>query len=125
MILNRDELRAVCFEVARETMHEKRPVDVGLIQDLADQFFRGAADYEDFVAGQNRDPNLIIRAVRYLLSRHAIPPMRDDTRWFGDMLDALLELACPNTIADPEDDAFFRDIETGLAIARSSFGAVS
>ena len=48
-----------------------------------------------FVDGQGRNPNLIVRAVRYLGGSHAIPPMRGDTRWFEEMLAALIELACP------------------------------
>ena len=86
MTLDRESLRNACFELTRATVLEKGPADVTPIQNLADRFFQLAGAHEDCIVGQGRDPNLITRAVRYLLSRHAIPPMRNDTEWFTDML---------------------------------------
>jgi hypothetical protein len=75
-----------------------------------------------WLALAERDPNLIVRAVQYLALTHAIPPMRDDTSWFQDMLAVLIELACPNCGATPELEPFFRDVERGIAVSRSDFG---
>jgi hypothetical protein len=50
--------------------------------------------------------------------------MCDDKRWFSDMLAALVELACPNTIVSREQDEFFRDIEQGIATARSRYSDI-
>ena len=108
MKLNRDELKAACYAVATNTMWEQRPVDVKSIQAVAANFVKIAEFHEEFVVEQGRDPNLIVRAVRYLDHVHAMPPMRDDTRWFDDMLQVLIELACPNTGASRELEAFFR-----------------
>src|SRR5437763_15709436 len=98
MELDRTALRNACRDVARTTMWDTQPVDVTAIETLADRFLTIALDHQDFVFGQGRDPNLITRAVRYLAHSLAIPPMKDDTQWFEDMLAALIELACPNTL---------------------------
>jgi hypothetical protein len=120
-ILDRDALKAACFAVARSTMWDRRPVDVASIDAVAERLCLIAVEYEEFVQGQERDPNLVTRAVVYLSHIHAIPPMRDDTTWFSDMLAALVELACPNAVASRESDAFYRDIEDGLAVSRGRF----
>ena len=123
MKLNRDELKAACYEVATNTMWDRRPVDVDSIQAVAAKFFEIAEFHEEFVTGQGRDPNLIIRAVRYLNHVHAMPPMRDDTRWFDDMLQVLVELACPNTGASRDQELFYQDIEQGIAESRANYDA--
>jgi hypothetical protein len=121
MKLNREELKAACYEVATNTMWERRPVDVASIEAVAAQFFKIAEENEEFIVGQGRDPNLIVRAVRYLNHAHAMPPMRDDTHWFYDMLQVLIELACPNTGASRELEAFYQDIEEGIAESRADY----
>ena len=121
MKLNREELKAACYEVATNTMWERRPIDVASIEAVAAQFFKIAEDHEEYVVELGRDPNLIIRAVRYLNHVHAMPPMRDDTDWFYEMLQVLVELACPNTAGSPELEAFYRDIEEGIASLRADY----
>jgi hypothetical protein len=95
MKLDRDELKAACYVVATNTMWEQRPVDVDAIQVVAAKFVEIAEFHEQFVVEQERDPNLIVRAVRYLDQVHAMPSMRDDTRWFDDMVQVLVELGLP------------------------------
>ena len=119
MELDTDALQRACYEVAKETKWDARPVDTDDIRRLADELYRIASERAEFVAEAERDPNLVTRAVRYLAHAHAIPPMRDDTSWFREMLEALVELACPNTGMTPEIAAFFYDIETGIAVSRA------
>lgn len=121
MKLDRDELAAACNEVASNTMWDLRPVDVDSIEAVAAKFFEIAESREQFVTEEGRDPNLIIRAVRYLNHVHAMPPMRSDTQWFDDMLQVVIELACPNEEASPHLEAFFKDIETGIAQSRADY----
>lgn len=121
MKLDRDELKAACYAVATNTMWEQRPVDVDAIQTVAAKFVEIAKFHEQFVVEQGRDPNLIVRAVRYLDHVHAMPPMRDDTRWFDDMLQVLVELACPNTGASRDQELFYQDIEEGIAQSRADY----
>lgn len=118
MPLDRTSLLDACYDVARQIMGD---VDADQTTILARQLADIAADHEQFVISRERDPALITRAVLYLASVHAIPPMHGDTRWFADMLTALIELACPNSIVGPDQDPFFRDIEAGIATARSRY----
>lgn len=121
-MLDSDELKAACFLLAKTTKWERRPVGVQAIERLANQFFEIATDYGEFVSDQERDPNLITRAVLYLSNVHAMPTMQENTVWFRAMMDVLIELACPNTQAPSETERFYQDIEEGISESRSGFG---
>ena len=65
-----------------------------------------------------RDPNIVLRAVRYL-KREAIPPHGRDTEWFLHGLAPLVVLACPVGPVGPEGEPFFDDIRRGMEEAES------
>ena len=117
MKLSQRSLMTACYEVASRTMSARRPVDVASIEAVAKQFFKIAEEYQDFVTEQGRDPTLIDRGVRYLADKHAIPPIRDNTQWFSDVFEVLIELACPNTGATQNSNEFIRDVEDGIAVS--------
>lgn len=121
--LDRAELKRACFDVAAQILQERRPIDVAEIEQLADQYFKIAADpdLEDFILGQERDPNLVLHIVNYLGGRHAIPPMGHDAAWFYNMFQCLVEIACPNCVGTQADEPFFRDIEEGIATCRGYY----
>jgi hypothetical protein len=121
MKLNRDELETACYDVATNTMWDLRPVDVESIQALAANFMRIAESHEKSIVEQGRDPNLIVEAVRYLNHAHAMPPMKTDTRWFKEMLQVLIELACPSEEASADLEKFFRNVEQGISQARANY----
>jgi hypothetical protein len=116
--LDRRKLKAACLRVAKNTMWDTKPVDATPIPALAEQLFKIAKDHEEFLIGQGRDPNLITRAVLYLEYVHAIPPMKDRTNWFYDMLQVLIELACPNSVTPRRFESFYKDVERGIQEAR-------
>jgi len=116
--LNHAELHAACYEAAQKTMMDARPVDVQRIQKLADTFYTFCLEHINRVKALGRDPNIVVRAVKYLAATHAIQPMHDSTEWFFFMLRALLELACPEKVKEEETLEFLRDIEEGLSLAR-------
>ncbi len=95
MDLNVEALREACFAAAKGAMWDVRPTDVAKIQDLANSFFTIAMGHVHRLTHQDRDPNILVRAVTYLAHTHAIPPMHDGREWFIFMLAALIELACP------------------------------
>ena len=109
-----DDLQAACYEVARTTMWDRRPVDVDDIRRVAESFYREAKDQVDYLERMNYPPVFVVRAVRYLGSTHAIPPMRDDVHWFHDMLSLLVELACPNSGSSSRDVMFYRELVHSL-----------
>ena len=119
MNIDREELRAVCYEVARSAMWAPRPVDVDKIEALATQFERIASLHCERVIAQGHDPNLIIRAVRYTGHLLKIPPMGRGASWFHSTLEVLIELACPTTQLEGRTSLFLDDLEKGLARARS------
>lgn len=123
MELDREALKTACFSLAKNTLWKMGPVDVSVIQAHAEKLYEEAlcTELDEFIARQNRDPNMITRAVIYLNNTHAMPPMKDDTRWFYDMLTALIELACPNNVQNTESINFLKDIEKGVSIACSSY----
>ena len=115
MKLDYNLLKTTCFEIAKSTMYDLRPVNVSSIDDVATRFFKIVVKHEEYIISNGRDPNMLIRAVQYLNHHHAIPPMKDDTKWFEDMLEALIELVCPNTETNLKEDAFLHDIEEGIS----------
>lgn len=65
------------------------------------------------------DVPVVARAVADLTQAHAIPPMGDDTEWFGYMLDAVLEVARPNSGLDRQARQFLKDMRDGIAVAET------
>lgn len=114
MELNSEALYAACLDAARSALWRKPPRTPQEIEALAQQFCAIALDHCEFITEQSRDPNLLVRAVRYLAHTHALPPMEFDTRWFRDMLEVLVELACPNAGLPPGGETFLKDLRTGL-----------
>ncbi|MDD2335835.1 MAG: hypothetical protein PHD01_04575 [Geobacteraceae bacterium] len=117
MDLNHAELHAACYITAKKTMMDARPTDVQRIKKLADTFYTLCLEHIGRVKALGRDPNIVVRAVKYLADTHAIQPMHDSTEWFFFMLRALLELACPEKVNNRDSLVFFTDIEEGLAQA--------
>lgn len=125
--LDRDALFEACKEVASQTLWQTNyPQDISDIIDSEQinkttlGYFKEALRHVEFVVSQRRDPNLITRAILYLSQSHAIPPMKEDLTWFKDMLEALIELACPNTIYTKETSQFLYDIEKGIKETRKN-----
>ena len=83
MELNIEALHAACLGVAREKLWkpkgEKKSM-VKKIEALAKKLHSVALTHIGFIIEQRNDPNLLVRAVRYLAHTHAIPPMRDSTQ---------------------------------------------
>ena len=61
------------------------------------------------------DPRIAVRAVAYLHQQHAMPPFKDDARWFTTMLDAVLTLAYPvELVAKGQPEKFLHDLISGI-----------
>jgi hypothetical protein len=116
--LNHEALRAACFEAARKTMADARPMDVERIRRLANSFYLFAREHVSRIKEQGCDPDILVRAVSYLAGTHAIAQMHDSTEWFFFMLRALVELACPQREQNVETIGFFADLENGIRRAR-------
>lgn len=119
--LDKATLMDACSRMARKTMWANRPVDTDNIQSVARSLYDIALDHEEYIVEAGRDPNLLRSCVEYLETTHAIPPMMDDTRWFRNMLSALVELAVPNSVVGERSEELFREIELGIAESRSSY----
>jgi hypothetical protein len=63
------------------------------------------------------DVPVVTRAIVYLTQAHAIPTAGNHTEWFGYMLDAVLEVARPNSGLDGEARQFLNDMRDGIAVA--------
>lgn len=108
-----EDLRQACFELARITKWERKPVDMASIEALGDTFY--AIVQQEVSAPLGIDEPLIASAVRYLTNAHAMPPMGEDASWFFNMLRVVLEIARPNTGIKLENKAFLREMLYGIA----------
>lgn len=123
--LDRDFLLRACQKVVKSSLrqpskptHINDVIDTDQIKRLTKMYFEEALQHVEFIQDQGRDPNMIARAVIYLAESQAIPPMKEDLMWFSNMLQALLELACPNIIITKDAQQFFEDIKSGIEIAK-------
>ena len=118
-VINNDDelndLRSACLEVAKTTFWDRKPIDSELITQHADQLFKEAIIQYEIVDTLGGSMPLITRAVHYMNNVHAIPPLKDDVRWFTDTLRALLELSCPNTGVDDISKLFLNDLQKGIS----------
>jgi hypothetical protein len=82
MQLNTEALHAACRAVTKTTLwkpdSEKKSTEKK-IEALAEKLHTVALHHLEFITEQGRDPNLLVRAARYLAHTHAMPPMRNDT----------------------------------------------
>jgi hypothetical protein len=88
------------------------PISSDDARGLAERFTAIALDQVYEPLGIDRP--LVSRAVRHLAQVHAIPPMGDDTRWFSEMLRAVLEIARPNAVVGDDNKEFLRDLREGI-----------
>jgi hypothetical protein len=66
------------------------------------------------VARAGRDPNLLTRAVYYLIDAHVLPMMGTDMEWFRQALVCLVELAVPGIALSSKGGDFLRDVRVGI-----------
>jgi hypothetical protein len=119
MELQESLLRFACFKLARNRLWQTRLVDAARIERLADSFYEIAINHLGLIGNKSRDPNLLVRAVRYLEQIDALPPTDDDVQWFQQTLTVLVELACPSVRHTEESCEFLTDVEEGIAEGRS------
>ena len=96
------------------------PFDIGDIIDsdeiarTVEAYFAEARQQAEDLAEAGHDPNIVTRAVVYLAHEHAIPPMRDDVRWFRDALDVLVRLLNPLSHPIQAAALFMEDLEEAV-----------
>jgi hypothetical protein len=113
--LDGGDLRDACHELARIVLLSSRPeVSNDILETLADRFEREAADFAPLIGNAGRDPNLLTRAVYYLIDAHALPLMGTDMDWFRQALMCLVELAVPGIALSPRGAAFLHDVQLGI-----------
>ncbi|MDK6075961.1 hypothetical protein [Massilia varians] len=113
--LDEQELQDACRDLARVVLAAGQPqVSNDILETLADRFQREVADFAPGVARAGRDPNLLTRAVYYLIDAHALPLMGTDMEWFRQTLVSLVELAVPSIALSDKGGAFLRDVQFGV-----------
>jgi hypothetical protein len=113
--LYKGALNDACLELARQVLVTKSGASNDIVETLAAKFQDEALHHLDFIISQGRDPNILTRAVHYLVDAHAIPPMSSDISWFREMLTCLVELAVPNSGLTQKGAEFLTDVQIGIA----------
>lgn len=113
--LDEELLRDACLDLARVVLAAGQPqISNDILETLADRFYREVVDFAPGIARAGRDPNLLARAVHYLIDAHALPLMGTDMEWFRQALVCLVELAVPGIALSDKGGAFLRDVQFGL-----------
>ena len=113
--LDDSALQDACLDLARVVLaagHSQVSNDI--LETLADRFHREVADFAPGIARAGRDPNLLARAVHYIIDAHALPLMGTDMEWFRQALACLVELAVPGIALSDQGGAFLRDVQLGI-----------
>ena len=118
MELHESMLRIACFKLARNRLWQMRLIDAEEVECLADSFYEIAINHIELIGTKNRDPNLLIRAVRFLELIDGNSLTEDDAQWFQQSLSMLIELACPSIRHTDESCEFLEDLESGIVEAR-------
>lgn len=113
--LDEQELQDACLDLARIVLAAGQPqISNDILETLADRFLREVSDFAPGIARAGRDPNLLTRAVYYLIDAHALPLMGTDMEWFRQALVCLVELAVPGIALSDKGGAFLRDVQLGI-----------
>ncbi len=113
--LYKGALNDACVELAKQVLWTANGVSNDIVETLAAKFQDEALQSVDFIVGQDRDPNILTRAIHYLADSHAIPPMGSDVNWFRLMLSCVMELAVPNAGLTIKGAEFLTDMQVGIA----------
>lgn len=113
--LYKGALNDACIALAKQVLWTSNGVSNDIVETLAARFQEEALHHFEFIIGQDRDPNMLTRAVHYLIDSHAIPPMGSDITWFRKMLSCLIELSVPNSGLTSKGAEFLRDLQVGIA----------
>jgi hypothetical protein len=117
MVLDKAALDEACRKLASQVLWTGKGESRDVVETLAARFRERCEYHAEFIVGQDRDPNILVRAVRYLTQAHAIPPMGTDVLWFDQMMQCLVELAVPNGGLSPEGAELLRDIQVGIQMS--------
>lgn len=113
--LDQDDLRDACRDLARVVLAAGQPlVSNDILETLAARFEREAVDFAPMIARAGRDPNLLTRAMHYIIDAHALPLMGTDVEWFRQTLACLVELAVPGIALSERSGQFLRDVQLGI-----------
>jgi len=120
-MLDLGALHAACREVAKSTLWQTpEPYDIRDIIDsdqiagTVEAYLAEARQRAHDLAEEGYDPNIVTRAVEYLAHEHAIPPMKDDVRWFRDALDVLVRLVSPISHPRRGAELFMHDLDSAI-----------
>ncbi|MFC5548945.1 hypothetical protein [Massilia aerilata] len=113
--LDEQALQDACLDLARVVLAAGHAqVSNDILETLADRFHREVVDFAPGIARAGRDPNLLTRAVHYIIDAHALPLMGTDMTWFRQALVCLVELAAPGIALSDKGGAFLRDVQLGV-----------
>jgi hypothetical protein len=113
--LDEQALQDACLDLARVVLAAGQPqVSNDILETLADRFHREVVDFAPGIARAGRDPNLLTRAVYYMIDAHALPLMGTDMEWFRQALVCLVELAAPSIALSEKGGEFLRDVRVGV-----------
>jgi hypothetical protein len=118
--LQKGALNDACRRVAEQVLWTPSGTSADLLETLASKFQEIAERHDEFIIGQEEDPNVITRAVSYMGDVHAVPMSSSvSTQWFDAVLSCLVELAVPNAVVSQRSLPFFDDVRRGIETAEA------
>lgn len=120
MRLREKEFCEACFYLAKNAMFIFGPVSTAKIAELGERLERVAARHVEFVRDCGHDPNIVTRAIWWVVETQSAAPADRAEEWLEDMLEALVELAVPKESLSPRAIGFLADIEQDTILVRDT-----
>ncbi|WP_143135051.1 hypothetical protein [Burkholderia ubonensis] len=105
-------LNYACLRFLRVVLWRQGSASNDIVDSLATELTSIAEDHADWAFENRGDWQIVERAIDYKAAIHDGP--WQGTLWFRSTLQALMELAVPNTGLDESAAAFLRDIQRGV-----------
>ena len=93
-------IKSACLEVAKINMWDNKPADAKPIGDFQEKITEIGIEALEHYRDLDANEQDISDAIHYIAQWYALPPIRDDSRWFKEVLSTLLDLAFPNVDVD-------------------------
>lgn len=107
-------IRTACLEVAKTNMWDNKLTDaapmIAFIGSMSAVGVEAVHNYRNLGASEQD----VADAIHYIAQVYALPPIRDDIRWFKEVLDTLLQIAFPNGGVGDEGARFAKRLITGI-----------
>jgi len=108
------EIEKACLEVAQTNMFEGKPIDAEPMIAYHQKLVAIGLEALEHHKGSGATEQDIANAIYYIAQVYALPPIKDNIKWFSETLHTILEIAFPNSGITGNAVSFAKKLMAGL-----------